>query len=249
MEAVHFELGRLARGLAGAVGGRRAARWHLALLVLAVLLGFVHRSIHALPLFDHLAGRWLPAFAAGAVLYGLGPVLRVLASVGARPSEDALARDLDDRFAWRDETQTAHGLADAAREEPLAGFLAAQTTGRLREIRPADLLRVRTPRRWPRRLLALLFVALLLLPGVGDWFGDVGAGTQGDGVVGSEGPDEPVGAPRPMRADFWLQVFAQQPMQVEALAPTPAQVEPVREVPPGAGAKGAANTGRTGGGK
>jgi len=237
MNAVRTELGRLARGLAGAVGGRRAARGHLLLLGAAVLLAFVHRSMHALPGFDHLAGHLLPALAAGAALYFARPLLRLMASVGARPREDALARDLDDRYAWHDETQTAHGLGGAELERPLGGFLAVQTAGRLHEVHAADLLHRAAPRRWPRRLLALLFVALLLLPGVGGWFGDVGAGALGDGVVGSEGPDEPVGAPRPMAADFWLQVFAQQPMHVEALAPTPHKVAPVRELPPPGGGK------------
>ena len=219
MEAVRIELRRLARGYARARGGLRAARWHLALLVAAIALALVDRAALALPLFDHLAGRWIPALIATVVLYNLGPLLRGAAAFFGRPHEDEFARSLDDRFAWRDATETALTLAPSELDRPVPAFLAAQTAGRLRDVRPQVFAQVKRPgrRRWRGRLLALLFLAMLLLPGVDGLLGRGGGGTTGDGVVGSRGPDDPVGAPRPMKADFWLQTFVQNPLKVEAL--------------------------------
>nr|MDJ0523573.1 hypothetical protein [Planctomycetota bacterium] len=116
MDAVRIELRKLARGYARAVGGARAARWHLVLLIAAIVLAFVHRAVVALPGLDLLAGRWLPALAAGVALYFLGPVLRAASGLFVTPREDALARRLDDRFGWHDDTETALTLAPEEEE-------------------------------------------------------------------------------------------------------------------------------------
>ncbi len=234
MEAVRVELRKLARGYAGALGAMRAARWHLLVLVAAILLAFVHRSIHALPGFDRLAGHWIPAILAGVALYFAAPLLHLAATLFGRPRVDALARELDDRFRWGDATETALTLTPEERELAVPGFLIEQARGRVREVNPRKLARVRTPRRWPRRVLAFVFVALLLLPGVDGLFGRFGAGTQGDGSIGSEGPEDPVGAARPMAADFWLQTFVENPLAVEPLPETGA---PPKDQPNKAGGK------------
>jgi len=219
MESVRIELRKLARGYARAMAGPRAARWHVAILVAVIVLAFVHRAVVALPLFVYLAGRWIPALVAAVALYNLAPVLRAGAALFLRPREDDFARRLDDRFAWHDATETALTLAPPELDRPVPAFLAAQTAGRLRDVRPQVFGRIRQPgrQRWRRRVLALLFAAMLLLPGVDGLFARGGGGTTGDGSVGSEGPDDPVGAPHPMRADFWLQTFIRNPLEVEPL--------------------------------
>ena len=103
----------------------------------------------------------------------------------------------------------------------MAGLLIAQTQGRLRELSPTDLGSAAAAWPWPRRLLALLFVFVLLAPGVEGLLGRLGAGHRGDGLLGADGALEPIGKPQPMRADFWLQTFVQNPLPVEPLPPRP----------------------------
>ncbi len=211
MEAVRIELRRLLRGYARAVGGARAARWHVGILVAAIVLAFVHRAIRAVPFFEHLAGRWIPALLAAVVLYFLGYLLRPLAGLLVRPPEDAFARHLDDRFAWHDSTETALTLTDFETQRPVPAFLAAQATGRLRGVEPRQLARSKRPGRWLRRVLAFLFAAVLLLPGVSGLWGDTGGTVR----------NRPGGGPRPMKADFWLQTFVENPLGVEPLGVEP----------------------------
>lgn len=235
MEAVRIELRKLARGYARAVGGVRAARLHLLVLVAAILLAFAHRAVIALPLFDHLAGRWIPALIAGVALYFLGPLLRSGAALFARPREDLLARRLDDRHGWQDATETALTLAPAEIERPVSQLLLAQTEGRLREVDARRLAKAPRPRRWPRRILAFLFVAVLLLPGIDGLFRGGGGGTTG-GDLGSRGPEDAVGAPHAMKADFWLQTFVQNPLAVEPL-PGPDGEQAAKDAKQAKGAK------------
>ena len=218
---MHTQLRRLARGYGTLRGGRWAARWHLVVLLLAVGLAFLSRAVRPLPGISWLAGHPLAAVGAGLGLLLLGWLLTRLAAHALRPRDHVLARQLDERYAWHDETQTAVGLEAGAGERPLAGLLIAQTHGRLRELSASDLTGEATPWRWPRRLLAFLFVFVLLAPGVDGLLGRLGAGHGGDGLLGTDGVLEPIGAPRPMRADFWLQTFVQNPLPVEPLASEP----------------------------
>ena len=64
-----------------------------------------------------------------------------------------------------------------------------------------------------------------MAPGVDGLLGRLGAGHRGDGTLGTDGVLEPMGKPRPMRADFWLQTFVQNPLPVEPLPAEPAAGE------------------------
>ena len=221
MDAVRLELGRLARATARAVGGARAARLHLFVLIAACALAFVHRAFLRLPGLDALERRWIPTLAVAAVLLLLGPLLTRVLAWFARPREQDLARTLDDRLGWQDATDTATSIGSRGAEGGLEDLVMAQAGGRLRELGAEVLPRRARPWRWPRRLLALLFAALLLLPGVDGWLGARGGGRLGRGAIGSAGPDQPAGAPPPMRADFWLQTFIENPLPVEPLPAAP----------------------------
>lgn len=226
-ETVRLELKRLAAGRARAVGGARAGRWHLILLGAACALAFLHRTLLPLPWLDRVAASWPLLIGVAGGLFAMGPLLRILFAAGARPSADALARDLDDRYGWRDETGTAAALPATTAEGGLARLVVAQTGGRLREIDPAGFARTGRPWTRVRLALALLFIALLVLPGVrGTWDGD-GAGTRGGEGYGSAGLEEDFGAPGPMQADFWFQAFVENPIPVEPL--------PEERAPHGAG--------------
>ena len=216
---VRRQLGRLARGRARLTGAARAGRWHLAVLGLACLLAFLHRSVIAIPGLDAVRASWPLLLGTAAGLYALGPLLRLLFSFGIRDSEQALARELDDRFGWHDETDTAAALSDAEAAGGLGGLVAAQAGGRLRELDAGALARAGRPWGRVRLVLVLLFVAILMLPGAGGVFGRSGAGTKGGDGLGSAGPEEEFGAPGPMPADFWFQAFVENPIPVEPLPP------------------------------
>jgi len=219
MEVVRHELRRLARGYARRVGRGRAARWHVALLVLAVAAAFVSRVILPLPGLAWLEGRIVPVVLSALALYGLGTLLALLMTRVLRPRVKVLARDLDERHGWRDETTTALSLPPEPRDASVSALLVAQTQGRLREIDASSLTKVRSTWVRPRRLLAVLFALVLLAPGVRGLFGEMGAGHEGKGTFGADGGADSVPVPRPMRADFWLQSFVENPLPVEPLAP------------------------------
>lgn len=232
MDALRLEFRRLVAGYARAVGEAQAGRLHLRVVAVACLLAFVHRAVVRIPLLTPLEELGLPLLLAGVGLYVLGPLLRLGLERLARPTPTSLARDLDDRFGWQDQADTAVALVREDAPGPLAGLVAAQVGGRLRELDPAEL--VRAGRSWRRLRLALvfLFVALFLLPGVDGLLGLRGGGRQGEGDVGSAGVEDPFGAPRPMKADFWIQGFIENPLPVE-----PLPEEPKAEKPSGADAK------------
>jgi hypothetical protein len=214
VDVVRAELGSLERARAGARARTRAAPAHVVVLALAVALAFVHRALQPIPGFDALARAWPLAVLAGLALLFLAPLLvRALAWVG-RPAPRRLARELDDRHHWQDETDTALDLPPAG-EATVAVLLRARTLSRLRDVRvsrPGVLAW-----RWPRRLLAFLFVFVLLAPGVDGLLGERGAGRRGGGVVGSAGTDAPAPATGPGRADLWLRDFVETPVRVEPL--------------------------------
>lgn len=218
-ESVRRQLGRLARGRARLLGGARAGRWHLVVLVAACLLAFVHRAIVPIPGFDAIRDSWPLLLGVAAGLFALGPILRMLFASSARLETSVLARELDDRFGWHDETDTAAALAPDAAAGGLGSLVTAQAGGRLRELDAASLARAGRPWGRVRLVLTLLFVALLILPGVGGLFGGSGAGTQGGDGIGTAGADEDFGAPGPMKADFWFQAFVENPIPVEPLPP------------------------------
>ncbi len=221
MDALRLEFRRLVRGYARTVGAARAGRWHLGILVAACLLAFLHRAVLRLPFFDALDGLGWPLLLVALVLFGAGVLLRLGFSQAARPTAPGLARTLDDRYHWQDETDTAASVARASRPGPLGELIVAQVGGRLREVEPRDLVRTGRPWRRLRLALVLLFVAIFLLPGVDGLFGLRGGGTDGDGDMGSQGAEEPLAAPRPMKADFWIQGFVENPMPVEPLPAEP----------------------------
>lgn len=216
MEALRFELRRLARGFAEAAARPRAARVHLLVLAAAVLLAFTHRAILALPVLRSIGTRWYWVLLAAAALYALGPLLARLLARALRAEPADLARALDDRNGWKDETSTAVSLPHDAGARPMTALLLAQATGRLREVKPAAA--TAAPRRWMRLLLVAAFVFVLLAPGVDGLLGERGAGHgQEDGVIGTRDELAPVGPPTPMRADFWMQSFIESPLPVEPL--------------------------------
>ena len=219
MEVVRHELRRLARGYARRVGRARAARWHVALLVLAVAAAFVSRAILPLPGLAWLEGRILPVVLSALALYGLGALLALLMTRVLRPRVRVLARDLDERHGWRDETTTALSLPPEPRDTSVSALLVAQTQGRLREIDASSLAKVRSTWVRPRRLLAVLFALVLLAPGVRGLFGEMGAGHAGKGTFGADGAQDGVAVPRPLDADFWLQSLIEDPLPVEPLPP------------------------------
>ncbi len=231
MEALRFELRRLAHGFAAAAARPRAARVHVLLLVAAVLLAFTHRAILDLPGFGWLAARWYVVVVVAAALYALGPLLARLLARTLRQPPLAMARRLDDRYAWRDETSTAASMPADVADRPMNAFLVAQATGRLREVAPQG--ETKPPRAWFRVLLAAAFAFVLLAPGVDGLLGEAGAGRGPDGVIGSKDELEPVGPPTPMRADFWLQSFIESPLPVEPLPPEPAPAGEGPERPKG----------------
>jgi hypothetical protein len=217
MEAVHAELKRLGRARARATGGRWAARAHLGLLLGALVLACVHRIVTPLPVLDWIDDRWPIALLAGVGLFAVGWALARVLGRWMRPRPLALAQHLDERYAWRDETTTAAGLDVRAAKQPVPALLVKQTAGRLRGVGNAAMGTATHPKRWPRVLLAFLFVFVLLAPGVQGLTGLVGAGPHVEPGEGREAALEPVGPPRPMRADFWLQGFVQNPLPVEPL--------------------------------
>ena len=236
MEAVRHELKRLARGIARRGGAARAARWHLVLLVAAVVAAFLSRAWRPLPGLARLEGAVLPVLLAALGLYALGTVLAFVWTRFLRPPERSLARALDERYAWHDETTTALALEPPAGETPLAGLLVAQTEGRLRELDARALASSGSLWVLPRRLLAFLFAFVLLAPGVEGLLGPHGAGTQGQDGLGQEGATDEVAVPRPMRADFWLQTFIENPLPVEPLPPEggaapPGAADPDKDAP------------------
>ncbi|MDF1702842.1 MAG: hypothetical protein P1V36_16960, partial [Planctomycetota bacterium] len=168
-EAVRLELRRLASGYARAVGGARAGRWHLVLLLGACALAFLHRTVRPLPWLDAVQDSWPLLLGIAAGLYAVGPLLRFGFALATRPGVTRLARDLDDRYGWHDQTDTA--LHAAADQGGLGALLAVQAGGRLREVDASALARAGRPLGRIRLILALLFVALLVLPGVGGSFG------------------------------------------------------------------------------
>ena len=233
MEAVRKELGRLGRGYARRVGRAHAARWHILLLLLAVGAAFLSRVVLPLPGLARLPERPLLTVAIALGLYAIGWLLAFLWAHVIRPRQADLARQLDERYAWRDETTTALSLQPPEGEQPVPGLLVAQTEGRLRELRASALAPLRSTWVWPRRLLAFLFAFVLLAPGVEGFFGPRGAGTRGRDDLGTEGTSDTIAVPRPMRADFWLQSFIENPLPVEPLPPLPAPPEsPPAEFPP-----------------
>jgi hypothetical protein len=217
MEALRFELGRLARGEAHARAGGRAARVHLLLLVGAVLLAFVHRAVLPLPALRFLDGSWLRVAVAAAVLYLLGPLLARGLARALRPSLRETARRVDDAQHWRDETTTALDVEAASGDGAVAALLVAQSTGRVRDLASPEPAAAKPGRRWPRLLLAALFAFLLLAPGVDGLFGDRGAGRGGGAGLGQRDALEPVGPPAPMSAQLWLRDFLEYPPRVEPL--------------------------------
>ena len=136
-----------------------------------------------------------------------------------RPRVQTLATQLDTRYGWHDETATALGLPAELPDASVSALLAAQTRGRLRELDASVLARRRSTWVWPRRLLAFLFAFVPLAPGVQGLLGERGSGHQGRGTLGADGAEDPVAVPRPMRADFWMQTFIENPLPVEALPP------------------------------
>lgn len=222
MEAVRQELVRIGRGMARRGGQVRAARWHLLLLVVAVVAAFLSRAWRPLPGLEHIQGAVLPVLITAAALYAFGFVLAWIWTRFLRPSPRYLARSFDERYGWYDETTTALSLQSPEGDAPLAQLLVAQTEGRLKEIEPRGVAPTTSAWVLPRRLLAFLFAFLLLAPGVDGLLGELGAGTQGDDALGGEGAEEAFSAPRPMRADFWLQAFIENPLPVEPLPPEPA---------------------------
>jgi len=238
MEAVRKELRRLARGYARRVGQARAARWHIVLLAAAVAAACLSRVFLPLPGLAQLPQRpWLTVgIALG--LYAVGWLLAFLWTRVLRPGQVDLARQLDERYAWRDETTTALNLRPPEGEQPLPGLLVAQTQGRLRELKASALAPLRSNWVWPRRLLAFLFAFVLLAPGVEGFFGPRGAGTRGRDALGTQGAEDTVAVPRPMQADFWLQSFIENPLPVEALPPETEPADVSRGGLPGKAAPG-----------
>ena len=219
-DSVRRQLGRLARGRARLLGGARAGRWHLVILVAACLVAFVHRAFVPIPGLAAVADSWPLLLGVAGGLFAIGPVLRILFAAGSRLETSALARELDDRFGWHDETDTAAALGPDEAATGLGGLVTAQAGGRLRELDASGLARAGRPWGRVRLVLTLLFVALLILPGVEGVFGGSGAGTQGGDGIGTAGfEDEDFGTPGPMQADFWFQAFVENPIPVEALPP------------------------------
>ena len=150
MEVVRHELRRLARGYARRVGRGRAARWHVALLVLAVAAAFLSRAILPLPGLTWLEGRILPVAFAALALYGLGTLLAVVMTRILRPRVRLLARDLDERNGWRDETTTALSLPPISRARLRQSASPRPTPGALFAASRDDLLNGRNNRRASR---------------------------------------------------------------------------------------------------
>ena len=235
MPSLASELHRLDRAQGALRAGHSARRLHLLVLAAAVLLAFVSRAIHALPGLAWLEGRLVPAIAAGLLLIALGYALprlvRLLWRLRAGPGLARIAESLDDRHGWRDETSTAAGLPDAQANATVPQVLVAQAAGRLRTLDVEAPSRW-SPLGWPRVLLALLFVFVLIAPGVNGLLGLRGAGSgEGNGLGQSKKP-APLGEQAPIAADLFLTVFARDPLPVEPLAAEPRN-EPASPDQPG----------------
>lgn len=217
MDALREELRRLGRHVAADRGGVRAARTHLALLIVAVVLAFTSRAVHPLPLLEHLEGAWLPTALAALLLYLLGALLHLLHTRLVRPDLRALALRLDDDHQWRDDTSTAVDLPDGTAADRVPRVLLAQATGRLRLL---DREAVRGVGPWGRRLriaCVLLFAFVLLAPGVDGLVRDRGAGAGDAAGLGRSPADEALGPPPPLDADWFLATFVEDPLPVEPL--------------------------------
>ncbi|MDJ0975928.1 MAG: hypothetical protein QNJ98_15830 [Planctomycetota bacterium] len=224
MDALREELRRLGRHVAADQGGVRAARTHLALLIVAVVLAFVSRAVLPLPGLAALEGAWIPTLITAAVLYLLGSVLHLVHTRFIRPDLRGLALRLDDDHHWRDDTSTAMDLPDAAAADRVPRVLLAQTKGRLRLL---DREAVRGVSTWGRRVriaCVLLFVCVLLLPGVDGLFDARGAGVGADPGLGRSPDAAAFGPPPPLDADWFLATFVEDPLPVEPL-PEDAQPE------------------------
>jgi hypothetical protein len=217
VDALRFELRRLARGCGNLRALRRATRVHRLVLVAAVALAFVHRAILPLPAFSAFAPSVARVVLVALGLVLVGPFLVRLLARAMRPAPGALARRLDDAYAWRDETSTAADVCAAGVGTPVGVLLVQQAAGRVGEIEPQALQGARRPRRWVTLLLVALFVCVLLLPGVDGLLGERGGGRGEQGLLGRSEDLEPVGPPRPMKADFWMRFFVENPLPVEPL--------------------------------
>lgn len=220
MQGLVEELRRLGRHVARDRGGRRAARVHLWVLGAAILLAFFSRAVRPLPLLGWLEEHWIWACVASVGLYLLARPLHLLFTRVIRPDLRELASELDDDHGWRDDTTTAVELPEA--HSGVSQVLVAQTTGRLRHL---DSDGVRTVGRFGRRLrmaLCLLFLFVLLGPGVDGLLGERGAGRGTDAGLGQSPEDAGGGPPPPLEADWFLATFVEDPIPAEALPPEPA---------------------------
>ncbi|MFM8387304.1 MAG: hypothetical protein ACKOCB_10890 [Planctomycetia bacterium] len=199
MSSVASELDRLARAQARA----RALPWgrgvQLGLVAVAVLLAGLHRLLVPLPLLEGLAGRPWAVLGVALALLLSRPWLVLLGRAVLRPPAHVLARRLDERPGGHDEVATALDAEQGRVRGALAGVLVQGVAARLAAEVPAH---ASTPRR--AGLLAPLglavFIALLLLPGVGGLRGEGPAHRRSAG----EDTGREAGPPRPLDADAWL---------------------------------------------
>lgn len=196
---------------------RRARRAHWILLALLVVLAFLWRAGLPLPGFGWLAAHpWLAAGAA-LLLYLLGPLIAWAALRLMSIDAEVMAREVDDRHGFRDETSTALDLEDGA--PGLGTLLVAQAQGRVRDLAAKAQGRRGRVSSWPARILAFLFLFVLLAPGVrGTWFGDA-AGRGDEGLVGIRDIETAGSGLDAFSDDQWLSVFVEDPAEVEMLPP------------------------------
>lgn len=226
MEEVRRELDRLRRAWAAAWGRALLGRLYLGALGVLALLALASRLLGPWPPFAALEGRVVLVLAVAAGLWFVWPLLRRLAPYVGRPAPEVLARRLDDRHDWSDAADAALGLAGRERDLwPVEAFLAAQTTGRLRQLDeralgPRRVMRERS-RRLGRALLLAVFVFALLAPGVDGWLGRGGAGRGDSDALAGADADE--GA---LDANRWLEEHARLYLAV----PDPAEAPLVMRV-------------------
>ncbi|MHC5012774.1 MAG: hypothetical protein ACYTG6_17820, partial [Planctomycetota bacterium] len=201
MNEVRQELDRLGGAWARTRGRDVVAKAHITLIGLAVLAALGHRVLGPWPILSALDGHWLLAPAAALLLLFLGPLMARLLPTLFRPGPRQLARRLDDALDWHDAADTALDLSAEETAPPVEAFHATQTHARLGELDPLRLWPARREGVWPVRILAAVFLLLLLLPGVLGLAGERGAGHGTSAGLGTSPEEEPL---EPVDADQWL---------------------------------------------
>jgi hypothetical protein len=216
------QLDRLGHGWRATRGRALVQRGHLFLLSLLVLGALSWRLLGVPAFLGRLDGRYVTVFFLGIGLLLLGPLLALLVPRFLRVPPRALARSLDDAMTWHDALDTAMGVTEPEQATPVETFLVVQSAGRLRGLEPKRLWPHRMLSPWVSRVLVVLFVALLVLPGMRGDREQRGAGSGEEAGIGQTPEPEPLGA---TPVDVWLVTHVQEPLPAEPLLPEPSLPE------------------------